>query len=73
MDFNDPDRPRSVKASARYFSQLIKDNGFPEEEEDEFLYGTFPEGFTWGVATASYQIEGAWNVSGMFFFSFRRI
>jgi lactase-phlorizin hydrolase len=25
---------------------------------DEFVYGTFPEGFEWGTATASYQIEG---------------
>ncbi|XP_049882587.1 myrosinase 1-like [Pectinophora gossypiella] len=24
----------------------------------------FPKDFTWGVATASYQIEGAWNTSG---------
>ncbi|MBI3784716.1 MAG: beta-glucosidase [Deltaproteobacteria bacterium] len=32
------------------------------------LYGLrasdFGAGFTWGVATASYQIEGAWNVDG---------
>lgn len=32
--------------------------------QDDFLYGTFPEGFEWGAATASYQIEGAWNLSG---------
>ncbi|WP_221029948.1 GH1 family beta-glucosidase [Actomonas aquatica] len=25
---------------------------------------TFPTGFTWGSATASYQIEGAWNEGG---------
>jgi len=24
----------------------------------------FPKNFTWGVASASYQIEGAWNISG---------
>jgi beta-glucosidase len=24
----------------------------------------FPQGFVWGAATASYQIEGAWNVDG---------
>jgi len=25
---------------------------------------TFPAGFTWGTATASYQVEGAWNEDG---------
>ncbi len=28
------------------------------KQDDEFLYGTFPDGFLWGFATASYQIEG---------------
>jgi beta-glucosidase len=25
---------------------------------------TFPKGFLWGSATASYQVEGAWNIDG---------
>jgi beta-glucosidase len=32
--------------------------------QDDFLYGTFPDGFIWGSATSAYQIEGAWNESG---------
>lgn len=28
------------------------------------LFLTFPPGFLWGAATASYQIEGAWNEDG---------
>jgi len=32
--------------------------------QDDFLYGTFPDGFIWGAATASYQIEGGWNENG---------
>ncbi len=24
----------------------------------------FPDGFLWGMATASYQVEGAWNEDG---------
>lgn len=31
---------------------------------DDFYYGTFPEDFIWSTATASYQIEGAWNEDG---------
>jgi len=30
-----------------------------------FLHKKFPPYFMWGTATASYQIEGAWNISGM--------
>ncbi|XP_070575297.1 cytosolic beta-glucosidase-like isoform X2 [Ptychodera flava] len=31
---------------------------------DRILYDQFPQNFSWGVATAAYQIEGAWNEDG---------
>ena len=71
VDMDDPERPRTPKKSATFYRELILRNGFPEdmpvpmdEMEDEFLYGTFPDNFTWGVATAAYQVEGAWDEDG---------
>ena len=29
VDFNDPERTRSAKNSARTYAQIVKDNGFP--------------------------------------------
>lgn len=41
------------------------DGGILEKiTRDDFITGEFPEEFIWGVATAAYQIEGAWNVDG---------
>ena len=35
-------------------------------DRDEFFHGNFPDDFIWSTATASYQIEGAWNLDGRF-------
>ncbi|KAG1925933.1 lactase-like [Pimephales promelas] len=57
-------RARTPKRSAHLLYDIIRNNGFPLPEEEEMLYGHFPEEFMWSTATAAYQIEGAWRTDG---------
>lgn len=57
VDFDHVSRPRTARASARYYTEVITNNGMPLAKEDEFLYGEFPKGFIWSAATASYQVR----------------
>ncbi|XP_023665732.2 lactase/phlorizin hydrolase [Paramormyrops kingsleyae] len=64
VDFTHPQRPRTPKRSAHYYYDIVRNNGFPETEEEELLYGYFDKGFAWSTSTASYQIEGGWRADG---------
>ena len=56
VDFTQLSRPRTPKRSALYYSQVIRDNGFPLTEDEKPLYGHFRKDFIWSTATASYQV-----------------
>ena len=50
-----------VKAKADDFWKKMSAD---DKTRDSFYHGTFPEGFVWSTATASYQIEGGWDAHG---------
>jgi len=37
---------------------------WPDWENDEMYYGTFPDDFIWASASSAYQVEGAWDKDG---------
>ncbi|XP_061089948.1 lactase/phlorizin hydrolase [Conger conger] len=64
VDFQHPMRPRTPKRSAHYYHRVVRDNGFPQTEDERVLYGQFRKDFFWSAATAAYQVEGGWRADG---------
>ena len=50
-------------------SQRVRRHYAANAERDRIPGGQFPEGFKWSCATASYQIEGAWDQDWLPLFS----
>ena len=45
-------------------SLLSQENGSGAVAPSEIDAARFPSGFLWGLASASYQVEGAWDADG---------
>lgn len=49
--------------TAEYHHRPLDDQGLPSNTS-QHLNQYFPKNFIWGAGSSSYQVEGAWNVSG---------
>ncbi|XP_030621245.1 beta-klotho [Chanos chanos] len=57
VDFSKPDRPRVPKTTAKFYRQIISNNGFPIDETVENIKGHFPCDFQFGVADSVLQVH----------------
>uniref|UniRef100_A0AAY4EE72 Klotho beta n=1 Tax=Denticeps clupeoides TaxID=299321 RepID=A0AAY4EE72_9TELE len=53
VDFNSTGRNRAPKTTAKFYKQVITDNGFPQEK----IQGYFPCDFQWGVTDSILQVN----------------
>ncbi|KAK6184280.1 hypothetical protein SNE40_006780 [Patella caerulea] len=76
VDFNHPERKRTARGTAHWFSLLATENAFTPgyskpggwgiapKNVDQFHIDKFPEEFMFGAATSAAQVEGGWDVDG---------
>nr|XP_015800536.2 beta-klotho [Nothobranchius furzeri] len=57
VDFSQLNRTRTPKTTAKYYRNIITDNGFPPDETAVEVKGHFPCKFHWGVADSTLQVS----------------
>ncbi|XP_052005425.1 beta-klotho [Xyrauchen texanus] len=57
IDFSRPERHRLPKTSAHFYRQVVKDNGFPADNDSKSIEGRFPCDFHFGVADSILQVH----------------
>ncbi|XP_011478512.1 beta-klotho [Oryzias latipes] len=57
VDFNQPGCGRTPKTSAKYYRQVVADNGFHSDEPSTEVKGHFPCNFHWGIADSTLQVH----------------
>lgn len=57
MDFKSKQKERKPKSSARYYKQIIQENGFTLKEPTPDVQGQFPCDFSWGVTESVLKVS----------------